>query len=101
MTPGQFRNLLVGKTLVGVNKGQEYKETFTHDGKINGEWGGTPYSGKWAAGKNNCLLLPYYWPGTHVTRCWKYLRKDGVYVLGRYNSDGTVLTITEYVTIVD
>ena len=98
MTPDEFHELVAGKTITGVLRGQEFTESYTHNKRINGEWNGAPFSGSWTAGENNCVLIAY---GVRSPRCWKLLHKDEEYTFGRYNSDGTMLTMSHYVTFID
>jgi hypothetical protein len=99
MTPDEFLELAAGKTFTGVHRGNEYTESYTQDKRINGIWGGEPYSGRWTSGENNCVLQIIDMGGG--TTCWKLLHKEGKYIFGRYNSDGTILTMSHYVTLTD
>ena len=99
MTPDEFLELVAGKTITGVNRGNEYTESYTHDKRVNGVWGGAPTSGRWTAGENNCVLLIYDMGGG--VACWKLLHKDEEYIFGRYNSDGTKLTMSHYITFIE
>ena len=98
MTPDEFLEF-AGKTIAGVYKGKENVESYTQDKRVTGIWGSTSYSGRWTAGENNCVLIIYdMGPGTN---CWKLLHKDGQYIFGKYNSNGTKLTTSFYVTLTD
>jgi hypothetical protein len=100
MTPDEFLELVAGKSFTGVDsRGKEYVQSHTQDKRVNGIWGGAPYSGRWTAGENNCVLLIIDMGGG--TMCWKLLHKDGKYIFGKYNSKGTKLTMSYYVTITD
>ena len=99
MTPGEFLELVAGKTFTGVYRGNEIVESYTQDKRVNGIWGSAPYSGRWTAGENNCVLLIIDMGGG--TMCWKLLHKDGKYIFGKYNSKGTKLTASYYVTFTD
>ncbi len=98
MTPDEFLELVAGKTFTGVNRGNEYTESYTHDRRVNGIWGGEPFSGRWTAGENNCVLMVY---DVGSPSCWKLLHKNEEYIFGLYNSDGTKLTMSHYVTFID
>jgi hypothetical protein len=97
MTPEEFRELAAGKTFTRVYRGKEIVESYTQDKRVNGIWSGAPYSGRWTAGENNCVLLIIDMGGG--TMCWKLLHKDGKYIFGKYNSKGTKLTTSYYVTL--
>lgn len=100
MTPDEFLELVAGKSFTGVDsRGFEYVQSHTQDKRVNGIWGGAPYSGRWTAGENNCTLLIIDMGGG--TECWKLLHKDGKYIYGHYNSNGTKLTMSHYVTFID
>ena len=100
MTPDEFLELVAGKSFTGVDsRGKEYVQSHTQDKRVNGIWGGAPYSGRWTAGENNCVLLIIDMGGG--TMCWKLLHKDGKYIFGKYNSNGTKLTTSYYVTFTD
>ena len=98
MTPDEFLELVAGKSVTGIHRGNKYVQSHTHDKRVNGIHGGEPYSGRWTAGENNCVLIAY---GVRSPRCWKLLHKDEEYIFGRYNSDGTKLTMSHYVTFID
>ncbi len=99
MTPDEFHELAVGKTFTGVHRGKEIVESYTQNKRVNGIWGGAQYSGRWTAGENNCVLQIIDMGGG--TMCWKLLHKDGKYIFGNYNSNGTKLTTSYYVTLTD
>ena len=99
MTPDEFLELVAGKSVTGIHRGNKYVQSHTHDKRVNGIWGYAPYAGRWTAGENNCVLLIIDMGGG--TMCWKLLHKDGKYIFGKYNSKGTKLTISYYVTITD
>ena len=99
MTPGEFLELVAGKTFTGVYRGNEIVESYTQDKRVNGIWGYAPYSGRSTAGENNCVLLIIDMGGG--TMCWKLLHKDGKYIYGYYNNKGTKLLMSHYVTFVD
>jgi len=80
MTPDEYLELVAGKTITGVHRGNEYTESYTQDKRVNGKWGGSPFSGRWTAGKNNCVLITY--DMSTATTCWKLLHKDGKYIYG-------------------
>jgi hypothetical protein len=105
LTPDEFQELVAGKTIAGVYNGNEYAELYTQDKRVNGKVNGASYSGRWTAGKDNCVLsfavlsddtLPDTTP-----HCWKLLHKDGKYIFGQYNREGAKLLISHYATIVD
>ena len=98
MTPDEFHELVAGKTMTGVHRSREYTQRYTHDRHFIGKTKDGPYAGRWKAGENNCVLV--VWPSRNP-RCWKLLRKDVRYIFGYYNSDGTILTMSHYVTITD
>ena len=99
MTPDEFLEFSAGKTFTGVYRGKELVESYTQNKRVNGNWSGQRYSGRWTAGENNCFLLTIDMGGG--TMCWKLLHKDGKYIFGKYNSDGTMLTASYYVTVAD
>ena len=100
MTPDEFLELVAGKSFTGVDsRGKEYVQSHTQDKRVNGIWSGAPYSGRWTAGENNCTLLIIDMGGG--TQCWKLLHKDGKYIYGMYNRNGTKLAMSHYVTFVD
>ena len=99
MIPDEFLEFSAGKTFTGVYRGKKLVESYTQNKRVNGNWSGQRYSGRWTAGENNCFLLTIDMGGG--TMCWKLLHKDGKYIFGKYNSDGTMLTTSYYVTITD
>ena len=99
MTPDEFLELVAGKSVTGIHRGNKYVQSHTHDKRVNGIHGGAPYSGRWTAGENNCTLFVFD-TGTAIT-CWKLLHKDGKYIYGYYNNKGTKLLMSHYVTFVD
>ena len=99
MTPDEFHELVAGKTFTGVYRGKEIVESYTQNKRVNGKWNSALYSGRWTAGENNCVLLIIDMGGG--TMCWKLLHKDGKYIYGKYNRNGTKLTTSYYVTFTD
>jgi len=47
LSGAQIRQLLIGKTLSGVDKGESYSESLNPDGTIAGHSASGDYSGKW------------------------------------------------------
>ena len=99
MTPDEYLELVAGKSVTGIHRGNKYVQSHTHDKRVNGIHGGEPYSGRWTAGENNCTLVIFD-TGPGAT-CWKLLHKDGKYIYGMYNRNGTKLTMSHYATFVD
>ena len=98
LTQDEFHKLVAGKSIKGTYRRKEYTESYRQDRTFQGNQSGLLYSGRWEAGENNCVVIVF---SDGVRYCWKMLHNGDDYIFARYNSDGTVLTMSHHVSIVD